>query len=180
MAALHLRLLKLHGMLQKKKKEKKKLPQLINIHEPFTWAPFCVVAGPNPDRDRAVLQRHRLRHSTLCGRNPSTGVSGKCLPPLRALTFPLSHPLPLVPPQHLGQEVLSLRGGHPSIVPPPMQFTAAPTCMKTSVHIWSDHPFCCKWSQLYVPTHDGGRYLNVLILPYIITCQFFGLPKKQV
>lgn len=111
------------------KKKKKKLPQLINIHEPFTWAPFCAVAGPNPDRDQAVLQCRRLRHSTLCGRNPSTGVSGKCLPPLRALTFPLSHPLPLVPPQHLGQEVLSLRGGHPSIFPLPMQFTAAP-------HVW--------------------------------------------
>lgn len=49
----------------------------------YSSSPLCA-AGPNPDRDQAVLQHWRLRHYTLCGRNPSTGVSGKCLPPLRA------------------------------------------------------------------------------------------------
>lgn len=50
-------------------------------------------------------------------------------PPTESLNLPLSRPLPLVPPQHSGQEALSLRGGHPSILSLPIQFTAAP-------HVW--------------------------------------------
>lgn len=69
--------LNLHGTLQKMAP--------INQH---SWTVYLssllCAAGPNPDRDQAVVQQCSLRHSTLCGRNPSTDVSGKCLPPLRA------------------------------------------------------------------------------------------------
>lgn len=88
--------------------------------------PFVLSQGPIQTETRLFFSAADCVIPPFVGENPSTGVSGKCLPPLRALTPPPSHPLPLVPPQHLGQEVLSLRGGHPSIFPLPMQFTAAP------------------------------------------------------
>lgn len=140
--------------------EKKKMAS-INQH---SWTVYLssllCAAGPNPDRDRAVMQQCRLRHSTLLWEKPINWCFREMSLPIESLTFPLSHPLPLVPPQYSGQEAPSLRR-RPSIhLASSNPIHSRSTCMKTSVHIWSDIPFCCKWSHPSIPTHEGGSHLK--------------------
>lgn len=65
--------------------------------------------------------------------------------------------------------------------PRPFQSNSQP------LHMYEDIcPYLIRYSILLqmipacILTHEGGSYLNVLILCCIITCQFFALQKKHV
>lgn len=96
--------------------------------------PFVLPQGPIQTETGLFYSAAACVIPPFVGGNPSTGVSGKCLPPLRALTPPPT-PLCLSLALFLSCAPSALRGRkfylleeaiHPSIFPLPMQPTAAP------------------------------------------------------
>lgn len=157
----------------------KKWHQLINIHEPFTWAPLCVLQGLIQTETRLFCSSADCVTPPFVGETHQLVFQGNVSPHWEPNLPPLSPSSSCAPSALRGRKLYLLEEAiHLSCL---FQSNSQP------LHMYEDIcPYLIRYSILLqmippsIPTHEGGSYLNVLILSCIITCQFFALQKKQV
>lgn len=157
----------------------KKWHQLINIHEPFTWALLCVLQGLIQTETRLFCSSAECVTPPFVGETHQLVFQGNVSPHCEPNLPPLSPLFLLCPLSTQGRKLYLLDEAiHLSCL---FQSNSQPLDMYEDIC-----PYLIRYSILLqmispsIPTHEGGSYLDLLILSCIITCQFFALQKKQV